>query len=122
VQIALTRGPHDAPAYDLLARIELTEARSSTTAQMADQAFSRAADAMELAWRASPLQAEYGRRLAWIYREWADQATTERDQRQTLLSQAIDALAAAQARAPADSRIASELNDTRRLFTEDETP
>jgi hypothetical protein len=110
VQVAIRWGPHDAPAYDILAQIELAE-----------NDFGRAARAMEHAWRASPFQTEYGRRQARIYRTWADQVTTLAE-RQALLGQAVDALGAAQAWAPADPYIAQELDETRRLLAGGETP
>lgn len=118
---AIRWGLHDAPAYDLLAQIELFQAREAGEPDEADEAFSRAADAMSSAWRASSPQTEYGRRLASIYLEWADMASSI-EYRESLLHKALETLTAAQQVAPADPLIQADLDETRNLVDEAVAP
>ena len=120
LETAVIWGPHDTPPYDMLSQLWLLRARTAQTAPIMEDAYSHAAGAMDAAWHASPYQAELGRRLAWVYREWADQ-TIAPDQRLALLRKATEALELAASIAPADQRIRDDLEHTRQLLTEGET-
>jgi len=119
LETAVIWGPHDTPPYDMLSQIWLLRARTAQTAPIMEDAYSHAAGAMDAAWHASPYQAEFGRRLAWVYREWANQ-TIAPDQRLVLLRKATEALELAASIAPADQRIRDDLEHTRQLLTEGE--
>lgn len=121
LQDAVRWGVHDSLAYDALAQMWLGRARAEGNPEAAKEAFASSAKAMQLAWQASPYQAEYGRRLALIYWEWAE-TTTDSQERRVHLAEALGTLERVTAAMPADQRTQDDVNTLREALSSGDAP
>jgi len=112
---SLAWGVQDSLTFDAIAQVRLLQARQATDVIARQDRLSAAADAMRAAWDASPYQAGFGRRLALIYREWAE-ATPNADARRERLHAARATLELAVLRAPADASLRRELVDLKKTL------
>ena len=117
LRAALTWGIHATPPYEALAHAYRAAAERAQDPLDRQRALAEAAAALRAGWEASPRQVEYGRRLAFIYEEWAE-ATPESAGRRARLEEASAILELARQRAPADTRLRAELTRIRKRLAE----